>query len=435
MLVVITSLIISVFIIEAKKTNVIENANFWFFVATIGLISIIVFGNVAWVDLFEPSLLRVDDPLAIQDANKYDLSGVLLLENGHGLGHWQSYAIDRYIYLIYKLFGVETINVAVVNYLLRFISTLIAAKTVVEITNKRASNAIALLFFLPLGFYYSIMPSKEPLTLLFFSIFILFIIKSLKKITVYNLSFLFLSLLALSAIRLNLGVFCLITLLITLFVFLDTKRDKFIAFVLSLLLFLPINYLALALLNISLIDLAFKYENIFDVSSRIDDISKSGISGAIKNLSGSFGLLGYIVFLPLKMLIVLLSPFPIFNVDITAAFSVSGLKGKEVVNNTYNIFATLSGLINVFFLLPLISAFKKSYLSKEKEVKAFSVVTIVVFAIISLIYVSGFTRIRTLFEMLLFMLIIINFKYNYKSLIFSTMFIVTSIFINFIIKV
>jgi hypothetical protein len=432
LLVLCAAFIVTICIFYAKNKGVINNVNIWFVISAFALVFSVVSANFAWIDLFEPYLLRVDDPLAVQDANKYDLSGLLLLETGRGLGHWQSYAVDRYIYFIYKYFGVETVNVAVVNYVLRFVSIIVASFILNEVDKRKSSDFVSLLYFLPLGFYYSIMPSKEPITLLFFHLFAFYLIRLVKEFNLKNLILVGVYIFCISSIRLNLGLFCIVALMVVLFVFLDNAAHKAILISACLFLLLPINMVSLATLNISIVDLVIKYENIFDISERLSDSNMTGFAQKLKELNASFGLIGYFILLPIKMLIVFLSPFPLLNIDFMYFIEHSNGKGIEAVNNVYKLFSSTSAMLNVFFILPIISSFVSCYNSNKKSIRAFTVFVLTVFTIISLIYVSGFTRIRTLFEILLFLLLFLHFRFTALHVVFPAIVISVAIAINFL---
>ncbi|EJV2652405.1 hypothetical protein N6393_004047 [Vibrio vulnificus] len=419
------------FIVKEKNKGTINNSNVWFFVAGTAFVLTAFLSKYVWVDLFWPELLRVDDPLAVQDANKYDLSGYMLLQYGHGLGHWQSFAIDRYVYLIYYIFGVDTVNVALVNCLLRFLSVLVVLKIIYECAGDiKNRDYVSLLFFLPLGLYYSLMPSKEVITILFFNIFVLYVIRCTKCFTFKNIVLLSVSLFFISLIRLNLGLFCLCALSFILIFFLKKPSHKFGLVIIFFIAIVPFDFIARTTMNLSLLDIVSRYDGIMELSDRLDSTNASGISGKIKELSVSYGVFGYLIMLPLKLLVVYFSPYPLISFDIFSAYDMAGSKGKDVVFLFYDFFATLSALVNVLFFGYIFNSFNYGVKVGNYSTKVFSILVLFVVAIISFVYLSGFTRLRTLFEMLLFSMIFISgVKYKHAALM-SFLLLSVAIFLN-----
>lgn len=428
-------IIVSFFIIREKKSGAISNANLWFFVAGLGLVLTALLSKYVWVDLFLPDMLRVDDPLAVQDANKYDLSGYMLLQYGRGLGHWQSFAIDRYVYTIYYLFGVDTVNIALVNFLFRFLSVLTILKIVYECAGeKKGRDYISFLYFLPLGLYYALMPSKEVITIFCFNIFTLYVIRCAQKFSFKNMVFLVISLMSITLIRMNLGLFCAAALFFILFFFLKKAKYKLMLLLLLILAVIPFDFIARSTMNLSLLDIIFRYDGIMELSERLDSSSSGGLSGKIKDLSISYGVFGYLAMLPLKLLVVYFSPYPLFSIDLSSIYSSFGGKGKDVVMAFYSVFATLSALFNVVFFYSIYSSLIYCIKGFSHNSKVLSYFIMFVMVIISFVYLSGFTRLRTLFEMLLFTMPFL-YKFNIRADV-ATSFILlaTALIINLLIN-
>ena len=106
-----------------------------------------------------PSLIRVDDPYASFDAQKYSLSAKLILETGRGLGHWLSAGIDKYLVFIYRNFGVNEVNVIAFNCIIFLASIKLLSGVFKE--NTYIPSSLIILLATPLTTFYVIQPSKK----------------------------------------------------------------------------------------------------------------------------------------------------------------------------------------------------------------------------------------------------------------------------------
>ena len=97
--------------------------------------------------------IRVDDPLALFDSQKYALSAKLTIEDGHGLGHWLSVGIEQYVISIYQIFGVNEVNVIAINSLI-FIVTIRIFKTLIFKHSESNFSLLNFLLLVPLTFFY-----------------------------------------------------------------------------------------------------------------------------------------------------------------------------------------------------------------------------------------------------------------------------------------
>jgi hypothetical protein len=166
------------FIHKAKEAGVIKSEAQWMAVFLIKIILTVVITKYFWVQTLG-DWLREEfffDPTA------YDLYGTLIAQGGFGssmelsrVGGFNTYGIIWYIGLIYKLFGVSTVYVALFNTLFSLIAFLSVTGILVLFTGCQLPwQVMRFGLFFPEIAYYDSIPAKEPLTVGLFALSLYF---------------------------------------------------------------------------------------------------------------------------------------------------------------------------------------------------------------------------------------------------------------------
>ena len=362
-----------------------------------------------YIHPLSPSYIRVDDPIAIIDSQKYALSASMKITEGTGIGFWLGYGIEKYIETIYRVFGINDVNIAAINFLLLF-----ASVRLIEKSQNLDKTPIFLIFLMiPLTFFYALQPSKEILSVFLVANFIYFLSitnKTNTKVVLYGLVVLILTCL----VRINLALFLLGFFALTLI-----KFDKgFFKRSALLLLFTPPILLALVYISETFIqqsieDWLLRFSTTGDSISRLEsfDINNNSETSSIKAMLSPDNTFLNILFLPLKIVVVWLSPFPLgLNIFVIPSGDVNTLL------YSINFLSSISGILN-FCIIPciyiLISHFNK--LSYMTRITIFF--TISYLALIAFLYPSQFTRHRTLIEIPVYVTIFHYAKFLYPNYI------------------
>jgi hypothetical protein len=352
-----------------------------------------------------PDNIRVDDPLAFFDSQKYALSAQMKIEEGAGLGHWLSIGIERYIIVIYRIFGINEVNVVAINSLV-FIASVTVFSNIISPHGKTRYSVASFMALVPLTFFYAIQPSKEILSVALVAAFIgLMTSKTLtnpaKKFVLYSLFFL-----VAMFVRLNLAIFLIIFLLVSQLRF--NRRlffqFAFIAIIASISIYV-VNLFSIEVMGVGVDFWLDKMQSTLDPSLRLQEATKKNhstdsVSSVIKMFLSPDSTLLSIIFIPIKMVIVWISPFPIFK----GVFPLP-LTGAESSIYVLNLLTALSAVLN-FLLLPAIFMMFIRFNGLNDSSKLVLVFVVTYLAMVAFVYPTQFTRHRVLIEIPMYMLFI-----------------------------
>ena len=367
--------------------------------------TVILLGTIYYVYPLGSEFIRVDDPYAQYDSQKYALSAKLLIETGSGLGHWLSIGIEQYITSIYRILGINEVNILAINSLI-FTFTIKIYKDIIWPESNTALSLPLIVCLVPLTFFYSIQPSKEILSIFIVALFIKFALDesdtSFKKLA-FGVALFFLAL----SVRLNLAAF-----IFAIYIFSTLKLDKkllrrLMSFTaIGFLGLIGANFVSMALFGLeasfwikhasSLLNAAETLEALGDSSRSVE----TGIAGTLKTiLSPTNPLLNFLL-IPIKMVFVWISPFPV----ISGVFSIP-VTNIEINRYAYTLLASTSGILN-FITVPAILLIIKKINKLSKENKYIFLFILTYMAMVSFVYPTQFTRHRTLIEIPMYLLLL-----------------------------
>lgn len=367
---------------------------------------VILLGSIYYVfPLSSDLLIRVDDPFATYDSQKYALSAKMTIETGSGLGHWLSAGIERYIISVYQLLGINEVNILAVNSLL-LISVLIIYRHIIGSFDYQELSLPVLLMLVPLTFFYSIQPSKEILSMVIIALFLWissgkFVHGKVKKLVLY-LTIIGIALL----VRINLGFFLMIVAVVR-----ELKFDRYFVRRLIYLTFLvPLglivaNYISLSLFGLSADFWFNEAGSLLDAAERLEqtnskDAVDTGLSGQLKKILSPENIWLNLIFIPVKMIMVWVAPFPVFR----GIFSLPA-NGQELTSYVYTLLASSSAILNVA-LLPAIFIMLKRFNRLGEGSKYIFAFILVYLGMIAFGYPTNFTRHRSLIEIPMYMIFI-----------------------------
>ena len=351
-----------------------------------------------------PSLIRVDDPYASFDAQKYSLSAKLILETGRGLGHWLSAGIDNYLVFIYRNFGVNEVNVIAFNCIIFLASIKLLSGVFKE--NTYIPSSLIILLATPLTTFYVIQPSKEVLSLFAVSLFLS--IESRKRLLKLP-SYLLLmtgAIVVAGYLRLNLAILLMIFLVVS-----NLRIDRRIFFRLPFVVFfLVLSGYFLDIASRSLIGFGLEYwfeqaDTLADAAGRLenatrDNQSEGGISYKIKKYLSPDNIFLSILFLPLKAFLVWVSPFPLISFE----FGIRGTS-TDALQGASSTLASASGLFN-FIVLPFVARMLIDFSKLPQEERLVLGFVIFYLSFIAFVYPTQFTRHRVLIEVAVYICVL-----------------------------
>lgn len=366
---------------------------------------VILLGTIYYVYPLGSEFIRIDDPYANYDSQKYALSAKLLMETGSGLGHWLSIGIEQYIASVYRILGINEVNIIAINSLI-LVFTIKIFKDIIWPEYNMTLSMPLLICMVPLTFFYSLQPSKEILSIFIVALFIKFVLDEsrvgLKKLS-FGVALFFLAL----SVRFNLAAF-----LLAVYVFSNLKLDKKILGRLMSFTFIGFlglivgNFVSMLLFGLeatfwikhasSLLNAAETLEALRDSSGS----EETGLAGTLKTiLSPTNPFLNFLL-IPIKMVFVWISPFP----AISGLFSIP-ITNIEINRYAYTLLASSSGILN-FLTLPAILLIAKKINELSKENKYIFLFILTYLAMVSFLYPTQFTRHRTLIEIPMYILIL-----------------------------
>lgn len=160
----------------AHRSGVVASEWAWVSAWVVKITLVFLMAKYFWALPLGPDRLRTfHQGDAFQDANVYDYDGLQLALKGFWIDPselsniWQSFGVVRYIAVIYQVFGVSTLYVAMGNVLVS-LAGFLALTGLLTLCDPKAREWEWMRFglLLPLLMYYDATPSKEPLTYAFF---------------------------------------------------------------------------------------------------------------------------------------------------------------------------------------------------------------------------------------------------------------------------
>ena len=366
---------------------------------------VILLGTIYYIYPLGSEYIRIDDPYANYDSQKYALSAKLLIETGSGLGHWLSIGIEQYIVSVYRTLGINEVNILAINSLI-FVFSIKIYKDIIWPESNAGLSMPIVIAMIPLTFFYSIQPSKEILSIFIVALFLKFVLDKsglgFKKLS-FGIALFFLAL----SVRFNLAAF-----LLAIYLFSHLKLDKkllrrLISFtVIGFLGLIVANFVSMALFGLEAtfwIKHASSLLNAAETLEALGDSSRSeetGLAGTLKTiLSPTNPFLNFLL-IPIKMVFVWISPFPV----ISGVFSIP-ITNIEINRYAYTLLASSSGILN-FITLPAILVIAKKINELSKENKYIFLFILTYLAMVSFVYPTQFTRHRTLIEIPMYFLIL-----------------------------
>jgi len=352
--------------------------------------------------------IRVDDPFAFFDSQKYALSAQMTIEEGAGLGHWLSIGIERYIIIIYRVFGINEVNVVAINGLV-FIASVTVFSNIISRDGSSRYSVASFMALVPLTFFYAIQPSKEILSVALVAAFIG--LMASKTITNRTKKFVLYSLLFSVAIfiRINLAIFLIIFLLVS-----QLRFSRWLFFQLAFtviivcILIYVVSLFSIEVMGVGVDFWLDKMQSLLDPSLRLQEATKNNhgtasASYAVKMFLSPDNRLLSIILIPIKMIFVWVSPFPFFK----GVFSLP-LTGAESSVYALTLLTSLSAVLN-FLLLPAIFMMFIKFNGLNDSSKLVFVFVVSYLALIAFAYPTQFTRHRVLIEIPMYMLFIKHF--------------------------
>lgn len=348
-----------------------------------------------------PEYIRVNDPIAIFDSQKYALSATMKLEGVSGLGHWMSIGITYYIVLIYWLFGINEMNVIAFNIGLLIMSIAFIRKILPQ--NGKHSSLVIVIPLIPLTLFYTFQPSKEILSIFGISIFITFLVISGRLNLKNKIDHLVLFCLMIF-IRTNLTIFLVIYYIAH---YLLNNRSNYLRYIYVVLWLVAIIYIISLFSNKFLDkDLGFwieKLSSLLNPSGRIEYVVQStedreSLAFLIKKFLSPDSVFLTALLLPIKMIIVWVSPFPLF--PFYKGFP-SDILGIPMYTNV--LFSSVSGVLNII-ILPAIFKIIGRWGKLDVNTKHVLIFSLVYLALIAFAYPTQFTRHRVLIEIPMYMI-------------------------------
>lgn len=366
-------------------------------------IAFVLLGCVYYIFPLGVENIRVDDPLALFDAQKYALSAELTIENGQGLGHWLSVGIEQYVISIYQIFGVNEVNVIAINSLI-LIVTITIFKALIFKNTEANFSLLGFLLLVPLTFFYSIQPSKEILSILIVAVFLLLMtcranISLFKQVALFSALFLVAML-----VRLNLAMFLLIFFFAS-YIKMDKRLLRSLPWLLigALASILILHIFSLKFVGVG-VDFWFEqFFNLLNASERLAQATKghqntTGLSYTIKQYLSPEILWLNVVFVPLKMLLVWVSPFPLLQGVLTPPS-----EQVAIVLYGQTLLSSISGILN-FALTPAIFLMMTRFNKLNDTNKLVFTFAMIYLAMVAFVYPTQFTRHRSLVEIPMYLL-------------------------------
>jgi hypothetical protein len=366
---------------------------------------VILLGSIYYVFPLSSDHLRLDDPYATYDAQKYALSAKMTIETGSGLGHWLSVGIEQYIIMVYRLLGVNEVNILAINSLL-LVSVLTIYRQIIGPFDNRELSLPVLLTLVPLTFFYTLQPSKEILSMVVVALFLWvssrkFVDGPIKKLVLYVI-ILGIALL----VRINLGVFLMIFAFVSQLQFdrYFVRRLIYTAFLVPLGV-LAASYASLALFNLNSDFWLNEAGSLLDAAGRLEQTTthdgvESGFSAKVKEILSPANVWLNLIFVPVKMLMVWVAPFPV----IRGIFSLPA-NGQELTSYVYTLLVSSSAILN-FILLPAVFIMLKRFNRLCDSSKYIFVFILVYLGMVAFGYPTQFTRHRSLVEIPMYMIFI-----------------------------
>jgi hypothetical protein len=344
-----------------------------------------------------PEYIRVDDPVAFFDSQKYSLSAQMLLESGSGLGHWLSIGIQYYIFIIYWLFGINEMNVMAFNIGLLIMSITVINKILIK--EGGYSSLVIVIPLIPLTLFYTFQPSKEILSIFGVSIFISFLVRygrlNLKN-KIYTIALFFL----MFFVRINLAVFLVVYYIVNQLLASRRKYSKYIYLVLSsVVLIYAVSFFSNEYMEK---DLGFWIEKLLLLGSPSERLEfavqisntedRSSLAFLIKSFLSPDNVFLALLLLPIKMIIVWVSPFPLLGGITRIPLDIQGIPVY-----IHTLFSSISGILNII-ILPAIFKIIGRWGRLGINTKHVLIFSLVYLAIIAFAYPTQFTRHRVIVE-------------------------------------
>lgn len=364
----------------------------------------------------------------LTDSNYYDYIGAEIVRNGvieniHLVfSTWLSFGVISYIVIVYYIFGISTLYIALFNCLLILGFAIYLTRTVnllVENSESKYWQVLMLSMLLPYESYYDSMPSKEPLSLFFMyaSIYYLTLIyknKTLKINSFESIGF-FSSSMLLIMVRANLGI--LIIVFGSFFIFKRVKIYKFL-----------FSFIVLTTLIFTFLELTIGFENFFNSYSDVQKLNEtrqkgielttddSPLKSFMANSFSANNLLTTILFFPIRLIIWVFLPYPFILPDFkTILFMPEILKNDwHSYYKTPQILCRITSTWIILYLTPFIV--RPLFLKKNENKNGWTFLFLLCMYLTVIISTNNFVnggRYRTVVEPLFLALGIIG-MYRYK---------------------
>ena len=400
-----------------------ERSNFnWFKVLSIKLIlTILVSVIFVQLPLLEGDSLRTSfQDTRLQDSNYYDYIAIKLVNIGLGedsfhllFSTWSSFGIISYIYMVYYIFGINYLAIVIVNSALSVLGIYFIYRIFILSSSIRSPKYIAYGILLPLYVYYDATPSKETLTFLFVaaSLFYNFRLKYSSKYLG-----LILSLFGLFIIRPNVGL-----LLLGFFVVASDKVWTFRNFASILIMIFPVYYLVDKLIGVqAIIDSYFSFDTLLKLKNEANDlVIQSKLKLKIIELFDATSLAKLVLFMPVRLMIWLILPFPIlyFNVyELMKELTSIELHWLSFYHNAYSVLRSINVVLIIYFIYKIgVYLFKNGLSSLSPSQRYILLYIIYIGVVVSSFSFANSSRYRVLIEPLIFSLFISIRYHKYRN--------------------
>lgn len=358
-------------------------------------VSVFTIFYLSWIKDIDPNLLRTNADAWV-DSQKYSASAVKYIETGYGYGHWLGKGIEYYLTTIYRLFGINELNVITVNVAL----ILIGMVFLIQDNDLYYSPGLVLLFC-PLLLFYAAQPSKEVITFPFVAMLTYLYIKLIKNFRIRTLILILIVFIAFAYVRLSAAMLVIVCLSFSYFAAKPSLRNILLLLTIVLTSLFLVKSLSSKLLG-SNFDFWTYVINFSDANSRLSsyiekkDVNTNSSATKIKLMLSPENKVLSAILTPIKALFVLVSPVP----SVPSLFMPLDATQSQVSLYTYRLLAFQSGFLNLIALSLAILRRRTIFLAiKTKPALRLIFAFLVCYLfLVAYAYPTAFTRHRVVVE-------------------------------------